>query len=96
MLATPETIEKLQDMLLDKLRLKVLEIVKAWHYDSVDSILNNQLVIRQSSEGWVSHLLIAEDKSKRVTTSGNCNREQFLRRFIFADERCTLGRSDKV
>jgi histone-lysine N-methyltransferase SETMAR len=92
--STPETIEKIHDMVLADRRLKVREIVEAIgiSHGSVVSILNDHLGMRKLSARWVPRLLTVDHKRNRVTTSQeglalfNRNMEDFLHRFVTVDE----------
>ena len=92
--STPETIEKIHDMVLADRRLKVREIVEVIgiSHGSVVSILNDHLGMRKLSARWVPRLLTVDHKRNRVTTSQeglalfNRNMEDFLRRFVTVDE----------
>ncbi|QQP52895.1 Putative mariner transposase [Caligus rogercresseyi] len=88
--ATPETIQKIHDMVLADRRLKVREIVEAIgiSHGSVVSILKDHLAMKKLSARWVPRLLTIDHKRNRVTTSMEClalfnrNKDEFFRRFV--------------
>ncbi|QQP31674.1 Putative mariner transposase [Caligus rogercresseyi] len=92
--ATPETIQKIHDMVLADRRLKVREIVEAIgiSHGSVVSILKDHLAMKKLSARWVPRLLTIDHKRNRVTTSMEClalfnrNKDEFFRRFVTVDE----------
>ncbi|QQP31396.1 Mariner transposase, partial [Caligus rogercresseyi] len=64
--ATPETIQKIHDMVLADRRLTVQEIVEAI------GISHGYLAMKKLSARWVPRLLTIEHKRNRVTTSMEC------------------------
>ncbi|QQP40773.1 Putative mariner transposase [Caligus rogercresseyi] len=92
--ATPETIQKIHDMVLADRRLKVREIVEAIgiSHGSVVSILKDHLAMKNLSARWVLRLLTIDHKRNRVTTSMEClalfnrNKDEFFRRFVTVNE----------
>ncbi|QQP51330.1 Mariner transposase [Caligus rogercresseyi] len=77
--ATPETIQKIHDMVLADRRLKVREIVEAIgiSHGSVVSILKDHLAMKKLSARWVPRLLTIDHKR---------NRDEFFCRFVTVDE----------
>ncbi|KAG5323521.1 SETMR methyltransferase, partial [Acromyrmex heyeri] len=86
---TPEIIDKVHDIVLTDRRVKVHELVKAYH---MISILHEQLGMKKLSARWVPSLLTVDHKRDRVTISKQClemfryNPDEFLHRFITVDK----------
>lgn len=91
---TPETIEKVHDIVLDDRRVKVREIAEAVGIseERVRNILHKELEMRKLCARWVPHLLNADQKQMRKRFSQQSldrfNRDQtdFVRRFVTMDE----------
>lgn len=91
---TPETIEKVHDIVLDDRRVKVSEIAEAVGIseERVRNILHNQLGMRKLCARWVPHLLTTDQKQMRKRLSQQSldrfNRDptDFVRRFVTMDE----------
>lgn len=92
--STPETIDKIHDMVLNDRRIKLREIVEVTGVSkgTVISILHEKLDMRKISARWVPRLLSAENKRSRVVAAKallariHRNPDDFLRRFITVDE----------
>ena len=94
---TPEMIDKIHDMVLTDQRIKVREIVETTGISqgTVFSILHEKLGVKKISARWVLRLLSEQNKRSRVVDFEaivalfRCNPNEFLRRYITADETCT-------
>ncbi|XP_030751041.1 protein GVQW3-like [Sitophilus oryzae] len=92
--ATPEVVDKIHGMVIDDRRVRVCEIAKAvgMSRDRVENILHEYLGMRKLAARWEPHLLNADNKRNRVTTSKEClamfnhNKKDFLRHFVTVDE----------
>lgn len=90
----PELVDKIHGMVIDDRRVRVCEIAEAvgMSRERVENILHEYLGMRKLAARWVPHLLNADNKRNRVTTSKEClamfnhNKKDFLRRFVTVDE----------
>ncbi|KAG5336710.1 SETMR methyltransferase, partial [Acromyrmex heyeri] len=84
--ATPEIIDKVNDIVLIDRGVKVRELVEATgrSHGTVISILHEQLGMKKLSASWVPRLLTVDHKRNRVTISKQClemfqrNPDEFL------------------
>ncbi|XP_014483746.1 PREDICTED: uncharacterized protein LOC106746967 [Dinoponera quadriceps] len=91
---TPETIEKVLNIVLDDRRVKVYEMTEAVGIseERVRSILHEELGMRKLCARWVPHLLNADQKQMRKRHSQECldrykrDSTDFVRRFVTMDE----------
>ena len=92
--ATPESIRKVHNMILNDRRVKIREIVETIgiSHGTVITILHEKLSMKKLSATWVPRLLTVENKRNRVTDSMTGlalfrrNPSEFLRRYITVDE----------
>ena len=91
---TPETIEKVHQIVFENRKLKLREIADTLKisYGSVYAILHEHLSIRKLLWKWVPRLLTVDQKRQRVVDSERClelfrrNKPNSLRRYVTMDE----------